>query len=176
MNRYISWRPGFTLFEMVMYVALCAVIALIMTQSLIGLATAYRRFALERDVVASARIAMETLSRETKQARSIYTPTSRFADASGQLSLETPLNPMTSETVSYADFYIDSGRLYVKREGDDAVALTLESVEVDEFTVTRLVVGERDLARIELHLRSRASGIARTEMSLAGSFALRGNY
>ena len=106
--------PGITAMELVVYVGLLAVISVFLVQSLTMLMVAYRRLQGERDVVSSARAAMETLARETQGAASIYTPTSVLGVTTGQLSLETPLNPTAGETRSYVDFYVDNERLHMK--------------------------------------------------------------
>lgn len=167
---------GFSLLEIVIYIALLAVISVFLTQSVLSLATAYRKAQAERDVLAAGRTAMETISREVQRAKSVYQPTSVFAADAGQLSLETPLDPMSGESAAYADFYVDNGRLYEKREGADALPLTPESVNVAKFYVERIPAGSRESARITLEIVSRPPGKLDARATLISSFTPRGNY
>ncbi|KKW21759.1 MAG: hypothetical protein UY64_C0014G0036 [Parcubacteria group bacterium GW2011_GWA1_51_12] len=168
--------PGITAMELVVYVGLLAVISVFLVQSLTMLMVAYRRLQGERDVVSSARTAMETLARETQGAASIYTPTSVLGVTTGQLSLETPLNPTAGETRSYVDFYVDNERLHMKREGSAAIALTSESARVTQFNVQRILAGARETAEITLEIKSRSRGTLETSSLVKASFTPRGSY
>ncbi len=168
--------PGITVAELVVYVGLLAIISVFLIQSLLTLLVAYRRLQGERDVVASARIAMETLARETQGASSIYTPTSVLDTATSQLSLATPLNPTAGETRSYVDFYVDNERLYLKREGSATIALTSESARVTQFSVKRILAGARETAEITLEIKSQSGGALETSSWVKASFTPRGNY
>jgi len=168
--------PGITTAELVVYVGLLAMISVFLVQSLLMLLVAYRRLQGERDVVSNARAAMETLARETQGAVSIYTPTSVLGVAMGQLSLETPLNPTAGETRSYVDFYADNERLYMKREGLAAIALTSESARVTQFNVGRILAGAREAAEITLEIKSQSEGTLETSSLIRASFTPRGSY
>jgi type II secretory pathway component PulJ len=170
-------KTGFTLVEVTIYVALFAVISIFLLQGLILLGTAYRRLQAERDVVASMRSAVETLGREVKSARGIYTATSIFGSAtSSQLSLEVPTAALTNETTYFVDFYVDNGRLYIKREGETAFAITSESVVVSEFNVNRVLSGSREAAQITMRISSRSLGVLQTTSFVTASFSPRDIY
>ncbi|KKW29233.1 MAG: hypothetical protein UY71_C0001G0043 [Parcubacteria group bacterium GW2011_GWB1_52_7] len=113
---------------------------------------------------------------ETQGAASIYTPTSVLGVTTGQLSLETPLNPTAGETRSYVDFYADNERLYMKREGLAAIALTSESARVTQFNVQRILAGARETAEIALEIKSRSRGTLETSSLVKASFTPRGSY
>lgn len=167
---------GFTAIELLVYVALLVIISVFLIQSLLTLVFVYRRLQGERDVVANMRVAMETISREIQAARSIYTPATVFDANTHQLSLETPLNPLTNETHSFVDFYLDNERLYVKREGASAIPLTSESARVTQFNAARVLAGSRESVQVMLEVRSRAVGALETSSLVQASYSLRGNY
>lgn len=169
-------RNGFSLLEIVIYIALLAIIVVFLTQSVLSLTAAYRKAQAERDVLAAGRAAMETISREVQHAKLVYQPTSILGATLGQLSLETPLDPMSGESAAYADFYVDNGRLYEKREGADALPLTPESVSIAKFYVERILAGSRESARVTLEIVSRPPGKFDAKATLISSFTLRGNY
>mgnify|MGYP001588731378 CR=1 FL=1 len=158
------------------YVAILVAISAFLLRSLISFSAVYRRVQAERDVLANARGAMEALGLEIRSAKSIYMPTSVLSAATGQLSLETPLNPNINETSTYADFYADNKRLYLKREGSAASPITSENVEVAEFLVERVTAGARESARVTLTLTSAVKGAAEASSTITAAFTPRGNY
>lgn len=176
MQHISKLRSGFTLVELVVYMALLVVVSVFLIQTLLALSVAYRKLQYERDVVSSARLAMETVGREVRASKSIYTPTSIFNATSGQLSLESPLNPNAGENTTYVDFYLDNKRLYMKREGSSTVPLTSEGAEVRQFFVSRVTSGVSESARIVLQVFSRAGGNLQSSTTITASFTPRGNY
>lgn len=174
--RRFASHSGFTAIELLAYTGLLAVISIFLIQSLLTLNVSYRKLQGERDAVSSARFAMETIGREVIAAKAIYGSTSVFAVATGQLSLESAWNPVPGEDTGWVDFYVDNRRLYQKREGSAAVPLTSESVLVDSFTVTRVLTGTRESARVSLKILSALPGNLLSSSTLTASFTPRGNY
>lgn len=96
------------------------------------------RSARSREVVSSITTALGAMRYEATFAKAVYAPTSVFGSAASQLSLRTGANPPAGEQVTFVDFYVDNGRLFMKREAENARALTNERVSVDWFRVVRL--------------------------------------
>lgn len=162
-----------TTIEMAVYSGLLAVISVFLIQTILTLTVIYRKVEAERDIVGAERVIMETLSRELQGARSIYTRTSA---TSSQLSLETSLNASTPEETTFVDLYLDSNRLYVKREGAVEFPLSPESVRVAQFKTERMVTGERESVRITLSLVSRSGGGLQASSTIISAFSPRGSY
>lgn len=129
---------GFTLLEVMVYVSLMVIIGGILIAFTVSLITASLRARQVITTLDTARSALATVQRETTLATSVYTPTTVTGSATGQLSLLTTNDPMSGDPDGYIDFYVDSGRLYVKREGSPAAQLTTDTVDVESFTVTVL--------------------------------------
>lgn len=77
---------------------------------------------------------MEIMTHEIKEAKGIYSPTSIFSNANGQLSLETTNYLPAGENTSYIDFYLCQERLCLKKEGQDPIAITSDKVEFESLT------------------------------------------
>ncbi|MBI2054937.1 MAG: prepilin-type N-terminal cleavage/methylation domain-containing protein [Candidatus Sungbacteria bacterium] len=171
-----GFLTGFTLIEIMVYVAILAVISAFLLQTLISFSAVYRKVQAERDVLANARGAMETLGLEIRGAKNVYTPTSALSATTSQLSLATSLSSNVNEALTYVDFYVDNKRLYSKREGAAASPITSENVEVAEFLVERVTAGTRESARITLTLTSALRGPFQASSTITAAFTPRGNY
>lgn len=176
MKRLKPCREGFTVIEMLVYAALFAVLSLLLVRSMLGIHSAYRKLQHERDVASAARSVATTLAREVRAAERIYTPTSLFDVPNGQISLKTSLEPSFGEADTYIDFYLDNGRLYLKREGAAAIPLTSEAVRVGEFRASRLALGEREALRIAVQISARSPGQHPASSTIKATFTPRGNY
>lgn len=131
-------RGGFTLVEMTVYVGLLIIIASVLINFSINLIRTYGQIQASKEAMNNASFALDTVVNEIRQASKIYTPTSDFVSDTGQLSVETSLNPPTNETSTYVDFYVDNNKLYLKRESQSTLALTSDRVKVKNLTFTRL--------------------------------------
>lgn len=162
-----------TTIEMAVYSGLLAVISVFLIQSILTLTTIYRKVQAERDVVGTVRTVMETLSREIQGARSVYRATSATTT---QLSLETPLNAAAPEETTFTDFYLDNGRLYVKRENLGVSALSPESVQISQFKAERITAGSVESIKITVSAVSQTSGGLQASSTVISAFTPRGNY
>lgn len=169
-------KKGFTLLEVMVYVAILAAVSVFLLQTLISFSAVYRRVQAERDVLSNARGVMATLAREIRYAKSVYAPTSVLLATTSQLSLGTALSPTAGETSTYVDFYVDNQRLYLKREGSETSPITSENVEVSRFLAERITYGSRESVRITLGISSAVKGGAEASSTITAAFTPRGNY
>lgn len=123
-------KKGFTLMELIVYIAIFAILMLVVSSFVLGLIKVNTKYQTKREVAENAMNIMKTLSYEIQQASSIYTPTSALGSSPGQLSLETTLNLPTDEKRTYIDFYLDSENLYLKREGVDPLKLNSANTKI----------------------------------------------
>ena len=82
----------------------------------------------------NARRALEIITYEIKGAKSIYTPTT----TSNQLSLETTRYLPIGENESFIDFFLCGSRLCLKKESQDPIFLTSDSVTVTQLEFIRI--------------------------------------
>ncbi len=129
---------GFTLIEMVVYVAIMAVIITALVTFTSDAIKANSKSLMLRESLDNAHRALEVITREIRHAEEIYTPTSLFGTSYGQLSLKTIKNLPEGEQNSYVDFFVEDGIVYIKQEGEDAEALTSNNVEVTDLVFTNI--------------------------------------
>lgn len=166
---------------MLVYVAIIAIVITIAIPFIFSVMKSYSRIRANQTVMSDAKLAMDYIVREIKLSKKIYTPTSIFDTNPGQLSLITKINPPTDETETYIDFYMDAGKLYIKREGeDDAFAVTSDRTTISNLTFKHLNAGEfSDSIQIQLTVDyNTPSGKAefQASQSLISTASLRGQY
>ena len=126
-------QRGFTLIEILIYTALLVIISVVSVSFFIQVVNVTETSRRSREALDNAKGALETINQEIRHADSIYTPTSVLDSASGQLSLETLRDLPTDEESTYVDIYLDSQRLYLKREGVIDQLITSEKVKVTKL-------------------------------------------
>ena len=171
---------GFSLIEMLIYVALAGIITAVLTSFVTANIKAYDKAQARQNVFYNVNGALRLIIDEIKYAKSIYTPTATLASDAGQLSLETLLNPPTGENIAYVDFYVDNGRIYEKREGQAASALTSERVFIERlrFTMRSAAAGKDSIdVEIEGRINTQNTGPKdQARMTMSSTAALRGEY
>ncbi len=173
-------NAGFTLVEMLVYVAILTIILALVVGLMWNLIRSYTRYRVEREISTNVREAMNYMIREIKSAQGVYASTSVFTSHPGQLSLETRVSVPADETTTFIDFYIDNGQLLIKREGQDPFVITSDRVSVSNLVFTNFTnptIGE--LVRLDLTIEHRENTSRfefQAQQSLTSSAALRGQY
>lgn len=127
-------NKGFTLMEILVYVAVLAIIISAISSFLLWAIDSNTKTRVMRETLDNARRAMEIMIYEIKEAKSIYTPTT----TSTQLSLETTHYVPEGEKKTYIDFYLCQSRLCLKKESQDPIALTSDKVEIKNLSFTQV--------------------------------------
>ena len=167
---------GITLIEIVVYIGLLGALTVFIVNSLIQISDTYGRARAEREVIANARLILETIVKTAAESQEIYGPTSIFLSELGQLSLITPVNPLALHKDTYVDFYIDNGRMWTKEEGKAAIPLSAIPVRITKFQLERIMQGfNREAVAITLQVDSALSKHPASIM-LHTIATLRGNY
>ena len=170
---------GFTIIEMVFYTAIVGIIGSVLTLFLLNSLKAYNKTQAIQHVFNNVNGSLRTITDEIKYARSIYTPTTILNSDSGQLSLETALNAPVGEPTTFADFYLDNGRIYEKREGSAAVALTSERVFITALRFSSVSNNGKVSAIAQITGRINTASTKpedQAQLTLSSSAALRGAY
>ena len=144
---------GFSLIEMLVYISVLTIILTSVFSFLIWVAHSSKKVSTMKEALDNARRAMEIMTYEIKGASNVYAPTSVFGSSPGQLSLKTARYLPADETSSYIDFYICGTRLCLKKESQNPIALTSDSVEINNLTFTQSVTGSGVAVRIDLGVR-----------------------
>lgn len=127
-------NKGFTLTEVLVYVAVFAIIIGAVVSYLIWSSDSGNKIRAMREVLDNVRIASDIIVSEIREAKGVYTPTSVFSSHPGQLSLETLKYLAPGETdSSYIDFFLCGTSLCFKKEGQNPYPITSERVEVEKL-------------------------------------------
>jgi len=149
---------GFSLIEMLIYVALVATIISSVVFFGIWIIRVSVKSRINSDVMGNARSAMETMAYEIKKSQSVYAPTSVFDSNPGQLSLEQTNAAGSDESSSFIDFFICGQSLCLKREKANPIILTNNSVRVTSLLFSqRLNSIESPSIQIKLRVESASS-------------------
>lgn len=127
-------KRGFTLMEMLVYVGVLAIIVTTVSVFFLWAIRSNSKTRVMRETLNNASRAMEIITYEIREARSIYTPTT----TSTQLSLETTHYMPAGEKTTYTDFYLCENQLCFKKESQDPIALTSDRVEVKNLLFTQI--------------------------------------
>lgn len=142
-------KRGFTLIESIIYIAAFIIIITLITGFAINFINCQAKTRISKEVLENSQRAMEIMLWEIKHAQDIYNSTSSFDNNPGQLSLITKQNLPDNEQTTYLDFFVDNGRLCLKREGSAAQPLTSEKIKVDKLIFSYLTGNDKSI-RIEL--------------------------
>ena len=139
-------KKGFTLVEILVYIGIFFLVITIIISFVFWLVRSNTKLKVMREALDNANRIMEIITYETKGAKSIYTPTT----SSNQLSLETTNYLPEGEETTYNDIYLCDSALCLKKESQDPVVLTSDSVEITNLVFTRIVSGQADCIQIDL--------------------------
>ncbi len=165
---------GFTLIELVVYIGILAVVALVVTNSILILNRTLASFRLERRVISSGETAMRRITRELRLANDIHA-SSTLGVSPGVLSLASQESEEDS-TAKDVMIYVSGGELILRRATSSAAALTASGVTVTNLTFRQITNGTVSKAvKVELTLSSSA-GSASTTKNYYTTAGLRGSY
>ena len=148
--KVLNSKKGFTLIEVLVYVAVLSIIILAVSDFLTWTMRSNTKTKAMRETQDNARRAMEIMTYEIKEAKSIYTPTSVFDSHPGQLSLETTKYLPGGEETTYIDFYLCGTQLCLKKESQNPLALTSDRVEVNNLFFSQIITGGIPSVQIDL--------------------------
>lgn len=175
-NKQQVW--GFTLIEIVIYIAFFSILTIAAINSIFNILTAYQKGQFKKSAINEANYALKTMLSEIEQSRKIYTQTSSFGTAAGQLSLETIQNIPIDETYGFEDIYLDNGKIWIKREKQNAVALTSDKNLVTNLNFIHLDAGTNyESVKITIDIESReGKPETKARVNLTSTATPRGDY
>jgi len=143
---------GFTLIEVLVYIAVLVIVITVVSTFFLWGVRSNTKAKVMRETLDNNRRAMEIITREIKEAISIYAETSTFDSHPSQLSLETTKHLPEGETTTYVDFYLSGTQLCFKKESQDPIALTSDKVEVSNLVFSRVITDEIPSVQISLRV------------------------
>ena len=167
-------QAGYTLIELVVYVGLLALVALVVTNSILILNRTLASFRLERRLTTSAETAVRRIVREVHLARDVYA-SSTLGSSPGVLSLSSQESEEDAAAKSVM-IYVNAGSLFLRRATSSAAILTASGVTVDNLVFRSITNGTVSKGvKVELTLRS-SLGNSSTTKNYYSTTVLRGAY
>ena len=139
-------EKGISIIEVLVYIGVFSLIMVIVTSFVFWFVRSNTKAKVMREVLDSSKKVMELITQEIKESEYIYLPTT----SATQLSLKTKKYPAPGEEFSYIDFYLCDSRICMKKESQDPIYLTPESIEVNNLVFTQVMSGDYLSIRINL--------------------------
>lgn len=157
-NIQYSPRKGFTLVEMIIYIAFFAMFSTLALQATIIVMNSFYRLRLTQNVNQSATVALERLSREIRNAYDFDVTQSTFETNPGRLMLNTKDAGGANTTT---EFYMSTGnQLGLKEGGIDKGMLVTKNVTLTNLVFHPIATTNSKAIKIEATLQdSRGSAI-----------------
>ncbi|MEK7461807.1 MAG: prepilin-type N-terminal cleavage/methylation domain-containing protein [Patescibacteria group bacterium] len=160
MPTYTKFQRGFSLVEMISYIAILVLMLGIITNTIIAVVHSGRAIKSLKNVETSAIISMERLTRELRQAESVNVSSSVLDSNPGRLILEGKDDAGAPRTV---EFYLLDNQLFYKENGIDIGTLSQSDTRVTNL-VFRLFPGLDSMGvRTEMTIESGTSTHYRSE-------------
>jgi len=155
-------NDGFSLVEMLIYIAILSFLLVIIINLLSGLLTSQRNLKSAKNIENSGIYGFERMVREIRDAKNIDTSNSQLNTNPGVLVLNTTDENNVDRTV---EFFVSNETLHIKENGVDLGPLTPKNA-----SVTNLIFRSVDTANSE------AVKIEFTAESGSGQFYKQGNF
>lgn len=153
---------------MIIYVSILAMLMLVVISTLVTMTRSYRTLKVSKNLNHSAVVAMERMTREIRNARTVITAQSTFDAHPGRLYLQQPGTDTT-------EFFMEDGLLKMNKNGVYEGPLTTSDAVVTDLTFTYGTTTQSENVRIDLTLEATSGDKVKTERFYA-SVVLRGSY
>lgn len=165
--KYIRYNGGFSLIEMLVYLAVMIVLVGALITSFLSLNTTLARNATERALMRGAQTSLERMTRDIMRADGINM---------GLSTLDTPLGALAvTESTTTTRFYVSGDALMVSVNGVAQGPLTSDALSVENLVFHRFTSSTSEMVRVALTLHS-SSRSASSTRTFYTSAVLRGTY
>ena len=168
----LNIKRGFSLIEVLIYIALLVTLTTITVSSVLSLAGNFQELRVMRTIQHAALSSLERISVEIRAASSVGVASSTLDAHPGALTLNQSVGGGGTDVV---DLYLDNGVLQMKRNTVLVGALTPQNVRVTNLVFRRIDNVLSEGVRVELRIRA-TSGRATREEDFYTFLILRGAY
>ena len=137
---------GYSLIEMIIYVALLSAISLLVVSTIVSFTKSYRTLVALRVLDHSAISAMERMTRDIRGATNIDISQSVFGLTNGVLTIVTTSNGIGTTT----KFYLDNGAVKIDVNGIYFGPLTPSNASITALAFTKLDSGIGNAVKIDM--------------------------
>ena len=167
-------RKGFTLIELVVYIGILALIGVAAVRLILSVSFNAAEIKAERALTASAEAAIETLTREIRQAYDVDLGASVFGANPSTLALKTFVFPSSPDTI-VRTFSLSGSRLARQDGLAPAEPITSQDVTITNLTFWHLSTATSDLITVKMSLES-GQGRFKETQTFYDSTVLRSKY
>lgn len=164
-------KSGFTLVEMIIYIAFFAVLSVLAIEAIMIVMKSFYTLRLTQNINQSATTALERMSREVRNAYDIDTAGSTFTTNPGHLTLRTKDSGGANTTV---EFYVSNGQVGIKEGGVDKGSLMTKSTTVTNLVFRQITTTNSKAIKIEMSLHD-AHGLLTRDAVFYDTILLRGS-
>lgn len=158
---------GYTLLEIVIYVSILAVIAVLVVGSVLSIYQAFAKIRVERKLVLNGDVALETMVRSVRSATSSNAAISVFGSSPGVLQVNAGN--------SKEKFSLSGTILQTQKGTGPAENLTSSDVEVTSLIFYATSTDDSKMITIRMSLRA-GGGVFQKTKNFYGSAVMRGAY
>lgn len=170
MKIYKQKQKGFSIVEIIIYLAIFTMVSILVINSFITVTKSFEITRTNRDLLESGINSMERLSREIRQANSIDLANSNLAGGVLQLNSTDDLsNPLTIK------FIKESFLLNLYQDSLLSGNLLGQNIEIDSLVFRRIVTTEGEAIKIEMTIHDSNSDINKS-VNFYNTIILRGGY
>lgn len=169
----LASRRGVSLIEVIVYVAIFAVLSALTVNILLSISQALTAIRVTRAFNGTAAVAMERMIREIRQARDIVEGESTLGASPGVLTLDTYVDPGGNTKIK-RKFSISGGALTLQEGSNPSIPFTA-GVTIANLTFWSTGAPSSQAVRVELALTA-GSGKYMKQQTFYGTAVLRGSY
>jgi len=159
--KFINFKnsKGFTIIEMLIYIAILVFMLLIVVNILLNITRAQKALKASKSIESSALFSMERITREIRNAQSVNIASSTFGTNPGLLALNgTDINGSAYSI----QFYTSTSTLYINRNGAIVGPLTQTDSQVTNLVFTSIIGTSSRAVRTQMTIQSGTSTYFRT--------------
>jgi len=170
--KIIKKNKGFSLIEMIVYLAIFTGISVLVINSFIVISSSYATIRSNHDLLESASNSMERIGRDIRQASSVDTANSLLGVSNGSLQLnstDSSGNPMTIR------FTLTNGMINLYENGVLVNNLLGQNIRATNLTFRNIITTEGQAVKIEMTIQNQLSK-QQQSINLYNTIILRDSY
>ena len=164
-------KHGFTLVEMIIYIAFFAVLSVLAITSTIIVMRSFYSIRLTQNINQSATVGLERMSREIRNAYDIDTAQSTFGVSPGRLTLRTKDAGGVNTTI---EFYVSGSQLFIKEGAVDMGSLMTKNAVLTNLVFRQIANPNSRAVKIEMTIRD-TRGVLQKDANFYDTIILRGS-
>ncbi len=164
-------RRGFTLVEMIIYIAFFATLSILAINSTLIMMKSFYSIRLSQSINQSATVGLERMSREIRNAYDIDTVNSTFLTSPGKLTLLTKDSLGVNTTI---ELYVSGNQLGIKERGVDKGLLMTKNAVLTNLVFRQIANPRSRAVKIEMTIRD-ARGTLQKNANFYNTIILRGS-